>query len=143
MIGHLNAKSLSTSGRAELPSPRVLLFSIWMLGWAFGLLLATTSAGSGPVMVAYLLVMLTSGVWAVGLSLLPHLPRIPASRRLMPKPLHVRVPREPRSSVHDDPCAELAESCYYLCSDGELVPITDREVLRAIDESDREMRRRQ
>lgn len=144
MIGQLNNKQRAMIAHQPPASPQIRLFALWMLGWMVGLLLANTYTGQSPVMLAYLLVMLTSGVWAVGLSMLPHLPRVPVARRLIPKPLEVipeallRRPEKPA-----DPYADLAEECYFLCDDGDLIPVTDRDVLAVIDESDREMHRRQ
>lgn len=142
MIGQLRRTS-QRQYQAPQITPQAQLFVLWMLGWAVGLMLFGTTSGRSPVLLAYLLVMLTSGVWAVGLSMLPHLPRIPASRRRMPKPLNVIPLDESRRRQTQQPRETIADECYYMCSDGTLVPIEDESVLQAIEASDKEMHRRQ
>ncbi len=92
-------------------SPRVTLFVIWMLGWAVGLLMFNALAGDSPVLLAYMLVMLTSGVWTVSLSLLPHLPRIPKSQRTMPKPQNVIDMQDMMRRNHPEPEDALSDHC--------------------------------
>lgn len=127
-------------------APNVVLFTCWLLGWAVGMVFFDRLPAGSPVMLAYLLLMGAVGLWAVLLLAVPHLPQ----RLHLPEPIEDALPQKltghhrAQAAAHCADCAQpVLTGCYYLCRDGDLVPIEDEAVLRVIEESEREMLRRQ
>lgn len=143
-------------------SPQVLLFACWMLGWAVGFVFFSTLPVNSPVLLAYLLLMAMTGVWAVllmtvrqapprSLRRVPHLhgphlrgPHLPDPQDLLPLDKLDALRRSPgRDAGHEVDGEHTMTGCYFLCSDGSLVPIEDKAILKVIADTEREMLRRQ